>query len=137
MSRKIFVNLPIQNMERSQAFFRALGFSFNPQFTNEQGACMVISDDIFTMLLVEPFFQTFTRKPIADARRSTEVLVCLSCDSRAEVDELVKKALAAGATAPNAPQDHGFMYAHGFEDLDGHLWELVWMDPNAAPPQPA
>ena len=137
MSRKIFVNLPIQNMERSQAFFRALGFSFNPQFTNEQGACMVISDDIFTMLLVEPFFQTFTKKPIADARRSTEVLVCLSCDSRAEVDELVKKALAAGATAPNAPQDHGFMYAHGFEDLDGHLWELVWMDPNAAPAQPA
>jgi uncharacterized protein len=135
MARKIFVNLPIKDMERSQAFFRALGFSFNPQFTNEQGACMVISEDIFTMLLVEPFFQTFTKKPISDAKKSTEVLVCLSCDSREEVDALVKKALAAGGSAPNAPQDHGFMYAHGFEDLDGHVWELVWMDPNAAPPQ--
>jgi uncharacterized protein len=135
MARKIFVNLPIKNMERSKAFFTALGFTFNPQFTNEQGACMVVSEDIFTMLLVEPFFQTFTKKPIADTSRSTEVLVCLSCDSRAEVDEMVRKAVAAGGTTPNAPQDHGFMYAHGFEDLDGHLWELVWMDPNAAPPQ--
>lgn len=135
MARKIFVNLPVKDMERSQAFFRALGFSFNPQFTNEQGACMVISEDIFAMLLAEPFFQTFTKKPIADARKSTEVLVCLSCESRTEVDALVKKALAAGGTAPNAPQDHGFMYGHGFEDPDGHVWELVWMDPNAAPPQ--
>ena len=135
MARKIFVNLPIKDMERSQAFFRALGFSFNPQFTNEQGACMVISEDIFTMLLVEPFFQTFTKKPISDAKKATEVLVCLSCDSRDEVDALVKKAIAAGGTAPNAPQDHGFMYAHGFEDLDGHVWELAWMDPAAAPPQ--
>jgi uncharacterized protein len=135
MARKIFVNLPIRDMERSQAFFRSLGFSFNPQFTNEQGACMVVSEDIFVMLLVEPFFQTFTKKPIADARKGTEVLVCLSCDSRDEVDQLVKKALSAGATAPNAPQDHGFMYAHGFEDLDGHMWELVWMDPAATPPQ--
>lgn len=135
MSRKIFVNLPIKNMERSQAFFKALGFSFNPQFTNDQGACMVVSDDIFVMLLVEPFFQTFTKKPIADATKTTEVLMCLSCDSRAEVDSLVRKALAAGATAPNPPQDHGFMYGHGFTDLDGHVWELAYMDPNAAPPQ--
>jgi predicted lactoylglutathione lyase len=136
MARKIFVNLPIKDMARSQAFFRALGFSFNPQFTNEQGACMVIAEDIYAMLLVEPFFQTFTKKPVADARKSTEVLVCLSCDSREEVDALVKKALAAGGTAPNAPQDHGFMYGHGFEDLDGHVWELMWMDMAAAPPQP-
>ena len=133
MSRQIFVNLPIKNMERSQAFFKALGFSFNPQFTNEQGACMVIADDIFAMLLVEPFFQTFTKKPIADASKTTEVLVCLSCESRAEVDELVRKAVAAGGTAPNAPQDHGFMYGHGFQDPDGHIWELVYMAPNAAP----
>lgn len=135
MGRKIFVNLPIKDMKRAQAFFRELGFGFNPQFTNEQGACMVISEDIFAMLLVEPFFQTFTKKPVADARKSTEVLVCLSCDSREEVDALVKKALAAGGSAPNAPQDHGFMYGHGFEDLDGHVWELVWMDPKATPPQ--
>jgi predicted lactoylglutathione lyase len=134
MARKIFVNLPVKDMERSQAFFRALGFSFNPQFTNEQGACMVISEDIYAMLLVEPFFQTFTKKPISDAKKTTEVLVCLSCESREEVDDLVRKALAAGGTAPNAPQDHGFMYGHGFEDLDGHVWELTWMDPAAAPP---
>ena len=133
MSRKIFVNLPIRNMERSQAFFKALGFSFNPQFTNEQGACMVIAEDIFAMLLVEPFFQTFTKKPIADAMKTTEVLVCLSCESRAEVDEMVRKAVAAGGTTPNPPQDHGFMYGHGFQDLDGHIWELAYMDLNAVP----
>jgi uncharacterized protein len=136
MSRKIFVNLPIKNMEKTQAFFKSLGFSFNPQFTNEQGACMVVSEDhSYVMLLVEPFFSTFIKKSIADASKTTEVLVCLSCDSRAEVDDLVKKAVAAGGKSPNAPQDHGFMYGHGFEDLNGHLWELVWMDPNAAPPQ--
>ena len=135
MSRKIFVNLPIKNMERSQAFFKSLGFSFNPQFTNDQGACMVVSDDIFVMLLVEPFFQTFTKKPIADATKTTEVLMCLSCEDRAEVDSLVRKALAGGATAPNPPQDHGFMYSHGFTDLDGHIWELAYMDLSAAPPQ--
>jgi uncharacterized protein len=135
MARKIFVNLPIKNMEKSKAFFGALGFGFNPQFTNEQGACMVVAEDIFVMLLIESFFQTFIKKPISDAKKATEVLVCLSCESRAEVDAMVKKALAAGGTAPNAPQDHGFMYAHGFEDVDGHIWELVWMDPNATPPQ--
>lgn len=134
MARKIFVNLPIKDMARSQAFFKALGFSFNPQFTNEQGACMVISEDIYAMLLVEPFFQSFTRLPVWDGR-TREVLVCLSCESREEVDALVKKAVAAGGTAPNAPQDHGFMYGHGFDDLDGHGWELTWMDPAAVPPQ--
>ena len=136
MSRQIYVNLPIKNMERSKAFFGALGFSFNPQFTNEQGACMVVTDTIYVMLLVEPFFQTFTKKQIADAGKTTEVLICLSCASRAEVDELVRKAIAAGASTPNAPQDHGFMYGHGFQDLDGHIWELMNMDPNAAPPHP-
>ena len=135
MGRKIFVNLPIKNMERSQAFFKSLGFGFNPQFTNDKGACMVVADDIFVMLLTEGFFQGFTRKPVADATKATEVLVCLSCDSRAEVDDLVAKALAAGGNAPNPPQDHGFMYGHGFEDLDGHQWELAYMDMSAAPPQ--
>ena len=136
MPRKIFVNLPIKDMERSKAFFTSLGFSFNPQFTNDQGACMVVSEDIFVMLLVEPFFQTFIKKPIADATKSTEVLVCLSCESRAEVDEFVTEARAAGGTVPNQPQDHGFMYAHGFEDLDGHIWELCYMDLSQVPPQP-
>ena len=135
MATQIFVNLPIKNMERSQAFFKALGYSFNPQFTNEQGACMVISDTIYVMLLVEPFFQTFTGKAIADAKKTTEVLVCLSCESRAAVDDMVRKAKAAGGTVPRQPQDHGFMYGHGFEDLDGHIWEVMYMDPNAVPPQ--
>jgi len=133
--RQIFVNLPIRDMARSKAFFGALGFSFNPQFTNDQGACMVVADDIFVMLLVEPFFQTFTKKPVADASTSTEVLLCLSCASRAEVDQLVRKALAAGGSAPMPVQDHGFMYGHGFTDPDGHMWELVYMEPGAAPPQ--
>ncbi len=136
MSRQMFVNLPIKNMARSQAFFKSLGFAFNPQFTNEQGACMVVSENHnYVMLLVEPFFQGFTKKAIADATKTTEVLICLSCDSRDEVDALVAKALAAGGTAPNPQQDHGFMYSHGFTDLDGHVWEVMWMDPNAAPPQ--
>lgn len=132
MNRQIYVNLPIRDMERSKAFFAALGFSFNPQFSNEQGACMVIADNIFAMLLVESFFRTFTNKPVADAGKSTEVLVCLSCCSREEVDDLVRKAQAAGGTAPMPPQDHGFMYGHGFTDPDGHMWELVYMDPAAA-----
>ena len=135
MARQIYVNLPIRNMERTQAFFKSLGFSFNPQFTNEQGACMVVADDIYVMLLIEPFFQTFTKKPVADASKTTEVLICLSCDSRAAVDDLVRKAVAAGAKTPVPPQDHGFMYGHGFEDLDGHQWELTYMEPNAVPPQ--
>ena len=128
MHQQIYVNLPIKNMARSLAFFKALGFSFEPKFSNEQGACMIVGENIFTMLLVEPFFQTFiSDKAIVDAKRSTEVLVCISCDSRADVDALVAKAVAAGGTAPRAPQDHGFMYGHGFEDLDGHIWELVHM----------
>lgn len=135
MTTQIFVNLPVRGLERSKAFFAALGFTFNPQFTDQNAACMVVSDTIYVMLLVESYFQTFTKKPIADARKGTEVLVCLSTDSRAKVDEYVARALAAGGTAPNAKQDHGFMVGHGFEDLDGHVWEIVWMDPNQAPRQ--
>jgi len=134
MPQQIFVNLPVKHVERAKAFFAGLGFSHNPQFSDEKAVCIVIADNIFAMLLAEPFFQTFTKKPIADATKSTEVLVCLSCDSRAKVDELVAKAVAGGGKAPNPVQDHGFMYGHGFEDLDGHVWELVYMDPNAAPP---
>lgn len=135
MFRQIFVNLPIKDMARSQAFFKALGLTFNQQFTNEKGACLEIADNIYAMLLVEPFFQGFTKLPISDARKATEVLIALSCDSRAEVDDMVAKAVAAGATTPNAPMDHGFMYQHGFADLDGHQWEVFWMDEAAAPAQ--
>lgn len=135
MLRQIFVNLPIKDMARSQAFFKALGLKFNPRFTNAQGACLEIADNIYAMLLVEPFFQGFTKLPISDARKATEVLIALSCDNRAEVDEIVAKAVAAGATTPNAPLDHGFMVQHGFADLDGHQWEVFWMDESAAPAQ--
>ena len=136
MHKQIFVNLPVADLPRSRAFFESLGLRFEPKFSNEQGACLVVGDNIFAMLLVNDFFRTFTAKPIADATLSTEVLVCLSCESREEVDALIKKALAAGGTAPRAPQDHGFMYGHAFEDLDGHVWELMWMDMAAAPPAP-
>jgi predicted lactoylglutathione lyase len=132
MHKQIFVNLPIKDMARSQAFFRALGYEFDDHFTNDKGAALVLGENLYAMLLVEDFFKGFTGKPIADATQSTEVLVCLSCDSRAQVDAQVAKALAAGGTAPRPPQDHGFMYAHGFEDLDGHIWELVFMDASAA-----
>jgi len=128
--KQIFVNLPIEDMQRSQAFFRRLGFEFNAQFANDQGACMVVGENIFVMLLDDPFFKTFTAKPVCDATRATEVLTCLSCESRAEVDALVAKALAAGGRTPRAPQDHGFVYGHDFEELDGHLWEVACTDPH-------
>ncbi|HIV71145.1 MAG TPA: VOC family protein [Candidatus Aquabacterium excrementipullorum] len=135
MPQQIFVNLPVKDLERSKAFFTHLGYSVNPQFTNEQAACIVISDTIYAMLLVEPFFQTFTKKAVVDAKQSTEVLLCLSCDSREHVDALVAKALEAGGQAPMPKQDYGFMYGHGFEDLDGHQWELSYMDMSAVPAQ--
>jgi predicted lactoylglutathione lyase len=128
MHKQIYVNLPVNDLPKSMAFFKALGFGFNAQFTNDSAACLEIGENIFAMLLVKDFFKGFTGKPIADAKESTEVLVCLSCESRAEVDELVAKAVAAGGTAPRAPQDHGFMYGHGFEDVDGHIWELTYME---------
>jgi predicted lactoylglutathione lyase len=131
-NKQIFVNLPVKNLEKSKAFFAALGYTFNEQFTDANAACMVIQEgSIHAMLLVEDFFKTFTDKSLTDTSKSTEVLLCLSCESRAEVDELVTKAVAAGGTVPRAPQDYGFMYGHGFQDLDGHLWELSYMDPNA------
>jgi predicted lactoylglutathione lyase len=135
MFRQIFVNLPIQDMARSRAFFESLGLRFNPRFTNEQGACLEIGENFYAMLLVEPFFQGFTKKPVGNAHQATEVILALSVDGRAEVDEVVRKAVAAGASTPNAPVDHGFMYQHGFADLDGHQWEVFWMDEAAAPAQ--
>jgi predicted lactoylglutathione lyase len=133
MHKQIFVNIAISDMQKSQDFFKKLGFTFNPDFTTEQGACMVISDDIYAMLLTRDFFQGFTGKPLVNAKEATEVLICLSCESRAEVDDLVARARAAGGAVPREPQDHGFMYAHGFEDLDGHIWELVHMAPGEVP----
>jgi predicted lactoylglutathione lyase len=128
MSTKIFVNLPVKDLERSKAFFREVGYAFDEQFSDENAACLVISEHIFAMLLVEPFFKTFTSKEIADASSSTEAIIALSPDSRQEVDELADRALAAGGTQGREPQDEGFMYGRSFADPDGHLWEIIWMD---------
>lgn len=131
MSTQIFVNLPVKNLQQSIAFFTKLGFQFNPQFTDETATCMIVSENIFVMLLTHEKFKTFTPNAICDATKSTEVLTCLSMENRAKVDEMVRQAVAAGGTTYNEPQDHGFMYAHGFQDLDGHIWELIYMEPNA------
>jgi predicted lactoylglutathione lyase len=126
----IFVNLPVKNLDKSQKFFTDLGFKFNPRFTDETAACMIVAENIYVMLLTEEKFKAFTPKEICDASKSTEVLVCLSCESRETVDEMVRKAVAAGGTTYTQPQDHGFMYGHGFQDLDGHIWEIVFMEPS-------
>ncbi|UNS97515.1 VOC family protein [Streptomyces tubbatahanensis] len=131
MSRKIFVNLPVKDLNRSVDFFTKCGFSFNPQFTDENATCMVVSDDIFVMLLVEPFFQSFSKREIPDPARTSEVLVCLSADTREEVDALVDSAVAAGGSAHGEPQAEGPMYGRSFTDPDGHIWEVMWMDPAA------
>jgi len=131
MPQKIFVNLPVRDLKKSMDFFGKLGFSFNTQFTDDTAACMIISEDIYVMLLTEGKFKTFTPKQICDATKSTEVLVCLSSASRDGVKEIVRKAVAAGGTTYKEPQDHGFMYGHGFQDLDGHVWELAFMEPSA------
>ncbi len=131
MSNQIFVNLPVIDLDRSKEFFTKLGYSFNAQFTDENAACMIVSDSIYVMLLTHDFFQTFTPKEICDATKSTEVLVCLSFESREKVDETIRKAVAAGGTTYREPQDHGFMYQHGFQDLDGHIWEIIFMETDA------
>jgi len=126
--RMIFVNVSVHDLAKSKAFFDALGFSFNPKFTDEKAACMIVSDKACVMLLAEPFFSTFTKKKICDTRTHSEALLALSCGSRAEVDEMVKKALAAGGSSAMPAQDHGFMYGWSFYDVDGHHWEVMWMD---------
>jgi hypothetical protein len=131
MARKIFVNLPVNDLKKSMEFFTKLDFTFNPQFTDETAACMVVSEDIFVMLLTQDKFKTFTPKAICDATKSTEVLVCVSVESRDKVNDMVRQAVATGGTTYNEPQDHGFMYGHGFQDLDGHIWELIYMEPSA------
>jgi Predicted lactoylglutathione lyase len=134
MATKIFVNLPVRQLKKSIDFFTALSFTFNPQFTDETATCMIVGEDIFVMLLTHAKFKSFTPKEICDATKSTEVLVALSCESRDQVNDMVRKAVAAGGTTYNTPQDHGFMYAHGFQDLDGHIWELFYMDPSTVKP---
>ena len=131
MSTKIFVNLPVKDLKKSMRFFEAIGFKNNPQFTDDTAACMVVSDDIYVMILTEAKFKSFTPKKLADATTSTEVLTALSRESRADVDDIVRKAVAAGGSTYAEPKDYGFMYQHGFQDPDGHIWEVLWMDPKA------
>lgn len=127
MPRQLFVNLPVKDLDRSVKFFTALGFAFNPQFTDENATCMIIGSDCYAMLLVEKFFATFTDKPIADATRSVEVINAIGMDSREDVDAMADKALASGGSAFADPKDYGFMYQRSFQDPDGHLWELFHM----------
>ncbi|KPI20737.1 VOC family protein [Streptomyces sp. NPDC086989] len=131
MPTMIFVNLPVQDIDAAKAFWGKLGYSFNPQFSDERTGCLVISDTIFAMLMTEERFKDFATKEVADATKTTEVMLALSAESREQVDEVVGAALAAGGTEPRPAQDLGFMYGRAFEDLDGHVWEYVWMDPAA------
>jgi predicted lactoylglutathione lyase len=132
MNKQIIFNLAVQDLDKSRAFFTALGFTFNPQYSSDSAAFMNIVDgSIHAMLMTEPFFQSLIDKPLVDARAANEVIICLSCESREEVDSLIARAVAAGGRTPHPPEDHGFMYDQGFEDLDGHLWNLVWSAPQA------
>jgi predicted lactoylglutathione lyase len=130
MISKIFVNLPVKDLDKSMAFFKTIGFSFNPQFTDKTAACMVMSENIYAMLLTHDKVKQFTGKQIADAHQTTEVLTALAVESKAKVNELVDKAIKAGSKEPRQPQDYGFMFGRSFEDPDGHIWEVFWMDPS-------
>jgi uncharacterized protein len=128
MATKIFVNLPVKNLKKSIEFFTKLGFMFNPKFTDDKATCMIISEDIFAMLLVEERFKTFTIKGICETDKQTEVILALNTDSREKVDKMIHHAIQAGGSEPKEPQDHGWMYGRSFQDIDGHLWEIFYMD---------
>ncbi|QEC41543.1 VOC family protein [Pseudobacter ginsenosidimutans] len=135
MATKVFINLPVKDIERSRSFFEGLGFQFNPQFSDENAACMIISDAIYAQLLQETYFATFTKKPISDAKKTTEVLIALDAASREEVDQMVASAKKLGGRIYADPADHGWMYQHSFEDLDGHQWEIAYADMSQFPTQ--
>jgi predicted lactoylglutathione lyase len=133
MNQQIILNLPVKDLDKSKAFFSALGFTFDPRYSGENAVFMNIVDGVIqAMLTTEPFFKSLIDKPVVNAKQSNEVVICLSCESREEVDDLIAKAVAAGARIPHPPEDHGFMYDQGFEDIDGHLWNLVWTAPQGA-----
>jgi predicted lactoylglutathione lyase len=132
MSKQVIFNLPVKDLEKSKAFFSGLGFNFNPQFSNERAAAMVIVEgSVQAMLTTETFFKSLIDKPVVQAKEANEVIICLMCESREEVASMVEKAVAAGGRTPHPLEDHGFMVTQGFEDLDGHLWNLVWMAPQS------
>jgi len=126
---KIFVNLPVDDLPRSMDFFQALGYSFNMQFTDDKGACLVLGEDIYVMLITKPFYKSFITNDVADSKKVSEAIISLSVDSREAVEDLVDKALAAGGTPSKEPNDMGFMYNRSFLDPDGHHWEVFYMDP--------
>jgi uncharacterized protein len=131
VTTKIFVNLPVNDLNKTIEFFTKLGFKFNPQFTDENATCMIVGEDIFVMLLVEKFFKTFTKKEISDTSKNTEVIVALSVEGREKVDQMINKAIEAGGRESREPQDHGWMYGRSFEDINGHIWEIIYMDESA------
>jgi uncharacterized protein len=131
MTTQIFVNLPVKDLNETVDFFTKLGFAFNPQFTDENATCMIVNSDIFIMLLVEKFFKTFTKKELCNTTKDTEVIVALSTESREKVDQMISKVIEAGGKEHRKPQDHGWMYGRSFEDINGHLWEVIYMDKNA------
>jgi uncharacterized protein len=133
MAKQIFINLPVKDLKNSMTFFEKLGFSFNMQFTDNNAACMIIGENIYAMLLLEKFFKTFTNKEISDAKKTTEVLIAVDAESRQAVDEMIKKAVEAGGSTYRSPQDNGWMYGHSFADLDGHQWEVLYMDESQLP----
>jgi uncharacterized protein len=128
MAKQIFINLPVKDLKNSMAFFEKLGFSFNMQFKDDKAACLIIGENIYAMLLLEKFFKTFTNKEISDAKKTTEVLIAVDAENRQAVDEMIKKAVEAGGSTYRNPQDNGWMYGHSFADLDGHQWEVLYMD---------
>lgn len=134
-AKQIFVNLPVRNLKRSIDFFTALGFTFDPRFTDENATCMIVGENIYAMLLVKSFFKTFMKKDVSDAARATEVITALSLESREQVDKIADRALASGGSPNMDPQDHGWMYYRSFQDPDGHIWELIYMDESRLPPQ--
>ena len=131
MATKIFVNLPAKDLNKTIEFFTKLGFTFNPQFTDESATCMIVGEDIFVMLLVEKFFKIFTKKEICDTTKDTEVIIALSAESREKVDQMINKVIEAGGSESREPQDHGWMYGRSFQDINGHLWEIIYMDESA------
>jgi predicted lactoylglutathione lyase len=134
MSTKIFVNVPVKDLDKSKAFFTAIGFTINPQFTDETAACVVISEDIYAMILTHEKFKQFTPKELADANKTSEVILALSFDSRDKVNEIADTALKSGGSVANQPQDYGFMFSRSISDPDGHIWEFFWMDPSKVQP---
>jgi predicted lactoylglutathione lyase len=134
MATQMFLNVPVKDLKKSVEFFTKLGFTFNAQFTDENATCMIVGKDSFIMLLVHPFFKTFVKKEIADTTKTTEMIIAISADSKEKVDELADKALKSGGSKTNDAQDQGFMYSRSFQDIDGHLWEIFYMDQSAVNP---